>query len=640
MPLTLAHSAESDQEYLERLLEEARARRLHETREWHALLHYRRTLWGGVRSEADGMGFFLAGRAGKREPKAELEATLRAFAAPSVPEPASAEESRQHPQCRFPARWSWLKAQLRIDADRWPDQPCPLFATWRQAISAERVTLVYASAYLNSPASMYGHTFLRLSRSTGEGNPLLDYIVNFAADNDTTNGLVYAAKGVFGGFRGHFYVMPFYVKIQEYSNLESRDLWEYELTLTRAESERLVEHAWETRSTHFDYYFFTENCSYFLLSLLEAARPSLRLAEAFSGAVIPADTVRAILDVPGLVHERRPRPALLALLRAHKRALDGRDLARVEALAWRGRAAADQLEGLPPERAARVLEAAEVLLRYRTEPRDQLLEPYKRREREILVLRGRTGVPARTEAARPDVAAPEEGHATSRVGLEGGTTDGASGRSPFLDLSLRGSLHDFLDDDHGYAADTQLEMGHLQLRFEPERRRVFLNRLDALHIVSAVPYERWLAQPSWRVWVGADRTFGRPRRSTDARDSAREGWDSLFGGVHIGGGMALGLRRWLLAYGTLESDLGAGPGLAGGYRIGLAGRGALVVRPTTWWSLEGTARYGYYVLGDRERRLRATAAQAFSLGRHVQLRVRGMLDGDYREASVGLHAYF
>jgi len=36
-------------------------------------------------------------------------------------------------------------------------------------IAGERVTLVYASAYLNSPASMYGHTFLRLSRSTTEG---------------------------------------------------------------------------------------------------------------------------------------------------------------------------------------------------------------------------------------------------------------------------------------------------------------------------------------------------------------------------------------------------------------------------------------------------------------------------------------
>ena len=125
-------------------------------------------------------------------------------------------------------------ALRRPDSAR-PTAPVRLFETWRTGISAEAVTLVYATAYLNSPASMYGHTFLRLSRATGDGNPLLDYVMNFAADVDTENGLLYALKGVTGGFAGRFYVMPYYVKVQEYSNMESRDLWEYELTLSRAQ---------------------------------------------------------------------------------------------------------------------------------------------------------------------------------------------------------------------------------------------------------------------------------------------------------------------------------------------------------------------------------------------------------------------
>jgi hypothetical protein len=124
---------------------------------------------------------------------------------------------------------------------------------------------------------MYGHSLLRLTRRTGEGNRLIDYIVNFAAEEHTKNGLVYAWKGLFGGFAGHFYVMPYYMKIQEYSNIESRDLWEYELALGEMQAERLVAHTWETRSTHFNYYFATENCSYFLLKLLEVADPELRL---------------------------------------------------------------------------------------------------------------------------------------------------------------------------------------------------------------------------------------------------------------------------------------------------------------------------------------------------------------------------
>ena len=237
-----------------------------------------------------------------------------------------------HPQCRFPARYAWLKRELGAPPD-FVDQPCPLLDTWRTGISAEAVTLVYATAYLNGPASMYGHTFLRLSRATGEGNPLLDYAVNFAADADTKNGLLYAFLGLTGGFAGHFYVVPYYVKVQEYTNMESRDLWEYELSFTGEQVQRLVLHAWETRTTYFDYYFIDENCSYQLLTLLEAAEPSLHLIDRFGGRVVPADTVRAVLEQPGLIRRVASRPSLVSTMTERKARLDGRELRSAEALA-------------------------------------------------------------------------------------------------------------------------------------------------------------------------------------------------------------------------------------------------------------------------------------------------------------------
>jgi hypothetical protein len=186
------------------LIHDAHQKHLAQSREWQVLLHYRPTSFGGWKSQADGLGFFFAGKAGKTDPDAELAATIAALLRPSVRDPTN--PATMHPQCLFPARYAWIKQQLRSAA--FVDQPCPLLDTWRTGISAEAVTLVYATAYLNSPASMYGHTFLRLSRATGEGNPLLDYAVNFAADADTTNGLVYAIAGLTGGFQGHFYVVP------------------------------------------------------------------------------------------------------------------------------------------------------------------------------------------------------------------------------------------------------------------------------------------------------------------------------------------------------------------------------------------------------------------------------------------------
>ena len=81
-----------------------------------------------------------------------LVSAIAALLRPSVRDPTKPETV--HPQCLFPARYAWIKQQLGSAA--FVDQPCPLLDTWRTGISAEAATLVYATAYLNSPASMYG----------------------------------------------------------------------------------------------------------------------------------------------------------------------------------------------------------------------------------------------------------------------------------------------------------------------------------------------------------------------------------------------------------------------------------------------------------------------------------------------------
>jgi hypothetical protein len=110
-------------------------------------------------------------------------------------------------------------------------------------------------------------------------------------------------------------VFPYYEKVKQYAWIEHRDVWSYPLALSDAETERLVDHLWEMDGVHFDYYFLTKNCSYQLLSLLEVARPALRLTEKYSWYAIPADTIRTLADVPGLMGTRaigrrwRPRCA-------------------------------------------------------------------------------------------------------------------------------------------------------------------------------------------------------------------------------------------------------------------------------------------------------------------------------------------
>jgi hypothetical protein len=619
--------AKAAPDYVEELQAQARARRLARSRDWQVLGHYHEGFCGGWKSSADGPGFFLARDKGASDPEAELMATIAAFAAPAVPA-SNQNEAEQHPQCRFPARWSWLKQELGIDTQRLPEQSCPLFAFWRQAIAPEKVTLIYSAAYINSPASMYGHTFLRLSRRTGEGQRLIDYIVNFAADATTDNGILYALLGLAGGFAGHFYVMPYYVKIQEYSNIESRDLWEYDLALTPAEAERLIEHTWETRSTHFNYYFVTENCSYFLLELIEAARPSLRLSDRFHGPTIPTETLRALLSVPGLVVGRSSRPSLRAQVLARKATLSRDEIKAAEELSEHGREAQSLITGLPALRQARAIDAAYDLLRFREGLKKDPSPEFQRKERELLILRGRTGVEPVHDDVRPASDAPENGHRSRRLGASGGWV--GSQHLAFEELSLRMALHDFLDPRRGYLDDAELEMFHLRLRFYNQSRKLFPERLDMLNILSVSGYDRWIPKTAWTV-----RAYG-----AQAHNLGCFGLRCSYGGVETGGGIALRAGRPLLFYLLTSADAAGGAPFEDHYRLGAGGFAGAVLRLGDMYALKAQARYYYYFLGDRRRAPVFDVGQSLSLGTWAELRVVGEAIGRYTEARAELCGYF
>jgi hypothetical protein len=188
---------------------------------WKLLLRYEpaRTQ-SGVQSEARSSHYFLADT-GRDSPLNELKALIAAVAAPEI--------DNNHAACRFPARTRWLYQQIGISA---PDFSCPAYDEWRGLINPQQATLVFASDYLNNPSSMFGHTFLRLDApGQTEDTRLLAYAVNYAAQADAKNPFTFAYKGLTGGYPGVFSLMPYYEKVKEYSDMENRDLWEYQLSL-------------------------------------------------------------------------------------------------------------------------------------------------------------------------------------------------------------------------------------------------------------------------------------------------------------------------------------------------------------------------------------------------------------------------
>ena len=138
--------------------------------------------------------------------------------------------SKQPAQCAFIARYHWLDEHLRLDPERLPPQRCERFENWYAELNPDAITLIFASAFMNNPASMFGHTLLRVDqKDQTEHTRILAYTINYAADVPPDPGLMYAVYGIGGGYRGYFSTVPYYLKVQEYGDIENRDLWEYRL---------------------------------------------------------------------------------------------------------------------------------------------------------------------------------------------------------------------------------------------------------------------------------------------------------------------------------------------------------------------------------------------------------------------------
>jgi hypothetical protein len=413
---------------------------LQDDRYWDILLFYKPAA-GGRKSLVDDPKFFLA-PGGKRDPGAELSATLDAMFDDSLSPPA---------RCRFPARYEWLKETLPIDPARLPAPDCPVLDNNLRAINPKSVSLIFASGHMNAPASMFGHTFLRLD--SAYESPLLSYAVNYAATiNPKDSGISYAFKGIFGYYPGYYSILPYYAKVREYAAMDQRDLWEYRTNLTEEEVRRMTLHILEMQGISSDYYFLDENCSYDLLFLLEAARPSITLTERNKGFfVAPIDTLRSVL-AEGLVDNVVFRPSTARTIRQKAEEAGEAEVGLAKSLAWGDAAPSDVVEGtLPAAGKARVLDLAGDFTHYLYLKKEIPKDPYQ--ERYLRILAARSTVPGPPPESRPlpVPAPPESGHLVSRASLSGGTRDG----TPFLEAAYRPAYHSLEDPAEGFNDGSQ-----------------------------------------------------------------------------------------------------------------------------------------------------------------------------------------
>jgi hypothetical protein len=595
--------APPDSAYLAELIGKGLQTKLAGEREWHLLLHYRENLFGGHTSEQDDPGFFMSPN-GKTDPQAELDATLKQFFSDEL-----VGRSKQPAQCAFIARYYWLKEKLAFDEARLSPIRCERFDRWFNEFEAQSITLIFPSAFLNNPASMFGHTFLRVDqKGQTEQTRILAYTINFAAYAPPGMNWDYAIKGIFGGYSGYFSTIPYYLKVQEYRNIENRDIWEYRLNFTDHQVRRLLMHAWELGNASFDYFFFKENCSYHLLALLDYADPTLHLTDEFLLWTVPADTVRLIASKPGLVSDIAYRPSRSNVIRRKRESLPAseRELAHRVTQDLGELTSPDFLQlGLP--RQAFLLDLASDYLRYRVETTDTPPPEWKERNRAILTARSQLRIPSEEFKVVPFAKQPELGHKTSRalVGV------GWRNNDTFEEVSVRAGYHDLLDPEIGYTPDAQIEIASVSLRHYNRADQTRIERATLVNVLSLSPIDSVFHAPSWKVNVGMQ----------TIKHNECQLCSNGFMNVGIGGAMESRLLKREVLFAFAESEANYSRAYEEQHRIGGGGTVGMLADVTEAWKFMATGTYLKYALGETSDDIRWFVGSRYTLMQNLALRL-------------------
>lgn len=451
LPIKLASTEDKN---LGHLIQEIKNKKLHLQPEWILLMRYQKTLTGW-NSEVDSKNYFFSTE-GKNDPEKELESNLMAFFDESeYPD----EDKKMHPQCAFPARFSFFRKHLDLNPDKIKIQPCNKLKVWKEALNPESLSIVFASYYLGSPASIMGHTLFKLNSKQNKNKELLDYGVNYAAITNDKNPIKYIWNGLTGGYSGVFSIYPYYTKVNEYNDLETRDLWEYELSLDDAELDRFLNHLWELLwQAEFDYFFFDENCAYHMYALIEYSRLGLKLKDRFNLVVNPPDAIKNYLSQKNLVKAVKFRPSLFSTIQKKIEIMDEKEQ-EIFYNVWQEK---KEIENFSNQNFRKDLILDAILDSYRwKQMKEKENEKDKKLYRKYLLERSLLEEDTYSILVKEYMAfSPEQAHNFSRVSI----SHGVSSIGTFQEIKYRIGYHDLFNSEKGFMPNSEVLLGDISIR--------------------------------------------------------------------------------------------------------------------------------------------------------------------------------
>lgn len=374
---------------------------------------------------------------------------------------------------------------------------------------------------------MFGHTFLRIN--SNYDSKLLSYAVNYAADADPSkeNGFVFALKGLFGGYYGKYSLLPYYEKLKEYRDTEQRDIWEYDLNLTKQETLRMFRHMWELNGTQSNYYFFTKNCSYNMLWFLEAAREDINLRKYFTYQVIPLETVHAA-KLENIITKKSFRPSKRTTLLKYEELINKSYIDIPQRLVDE-KYSIDKLlsdKTIAIEQKRYIIESTIELLEYQYKRNEMKKDAYLKKFHNLSSARSTLGIGKKLNIKAPNN--PLNGHRAFRIKNSIGYRD----EKTLGFIGIRPAYHDLDDNQLGFLRGTQIEF--LNFEFVYDNKDIDLERSSIFSVVSLAQRSEFFKNYSWRLNLGSDRDYLYNLKSTPIiRVGAGLSWGNDFGYIYL-----------------------------------------------------------------------------------------------------------
>ncbi|MDY0300944.1 MAG: DUF4105 domain-containing protein [Trichlorobacter sp.] len=473
-----ADIAIADDNIAENLYQKAISEELHKEPAWNALIHF-----GNAKANITDKSFMLSYP--DTSSKLELERTIKYL--------YSDDNSSV---CRFPARYYWLRSRLST-APELPLDVCHEITEFKEHAPVTDIYLAFASENITSPASMLGHTFLRLTGYDAQNNEV-SHAVSFYIDASTWNLPQLFIESMVTGKKGFFALTPYAEKLKEYVIDEQRQVWEYKLDLDEQQKQLIRLHLLELKNTEMIYLFQSYNCATVINFILQLTGTNTTTNKLF---IMPKDVIKNAYKA-GIISDTKVIVPSRLIIRELQHEVSDQELEQIKHSVETGNV--DFVSNMPDNDKDFIkLELAAAYNQYLNLQNKTTDDIFDTNVENIKVARNNIFTNKNISFNRKQN--PIKTSANSQLSFATIIDDG----KPAMTITFLPASHTLIDDNRTYGNESELQLFSPTLKIPLSGKTPFIDRFAVYAIQNLLPRDVFTGGISTKLFIGYDQIKNR-----------------------------------------------------------------------------------------------------------------------------------